>query len=512
MKLEFELGPSLPRLAWCARVCRGEDVVRVRHGSWVESRDDCFFEGAWDGPFDDCRFDEAVTLAGSGGRLVQGAVVFAAPSHPLERIQSIQAGDDLYVSNSFTFLLVEADDEPDPTYPNYFFDFLNHYRSGIRVTEKSIRTKKHDVQLHVCGNIVVKPDLTMTRLEKDLSAPPVDYADYVAQLERTVKRISLNAAHPGRKQVYRLVASISQGYDSTAASVLASRAGCREAVTFRKSGSTLGYVDDSGAVIADYLGLQTTEYERRDFMKLTRVPDAEFYFDPLLMTDRSMTVMEDQLVGSLLVTGRHGETTWSPSASRSRSFFQESTAVQLSGSTLTEFRLRVGFIHLPLPYSGGLHNKAIHRITRSSEMKPWSVGGHYDRPIARRIVEEAGVPRALFARYKAGGDGSSHQGGLLPESERDFLEFYRSTIEPQKSCDPAVSQLSRLYHPIIGNLRRLVGKRLYRSPNIGRLILFLFGDRLHPLWGSKYLYAFHWGFAKIKQRYQSALSNGLSEA
>ena len=87
MKLKFELISSLPHLAWCARVRRGEDVVLVRHGPWVETSEDCFFEGAWDGPFESRRFDEAVMLAGSGGRLIQVAIIFAAPTHMLERIQ-----------------------------------------------------------------------------------------------------------------------------------------------------------------------------------------------------------------------------------------------------------------------------------------------------------------------------------------------------------------------------------------------------------------------------------------
>jgi hypothetical protein len=33
-------------------------------------------------------------------------------------------------------------------------------------------------------------------------------------------------------------------------------------------------------------------------------------------------------------------------------------------------------------------------------MRPWSVGGSYDRPIARRIIEQAGVPRKEFGERK----------------------------------------------------------------------------------------------------------------
>ncbi len=33
-------------------------------------------------------------------------------------------------------------------------------------------------------------------------------------------------------------------------------------------------------------------------------------------------------------------------------------------------------------------------------MNPWRVGGGYDKPIARRIAEERGVPRSLFGQTK----------------------------------------------------------------------------------------------------------------
>src|SRR5207245_1892941 len=39
-------------------------------------------------------------------------------------------------------------------------------------------------------------------------------------------------------------------------------------------------------------------------------------------------------------------------------------------------------------------------ISRSAEMAPYRIGGSYDRPIARRLLEEAGVPRQLFGQKK----------------------------------------------------------------------------------------------------------------
>ena len=71
------------------------------------------------------------------------------------------------------------------------------------------------------------------------------------------------------------------------------------------------------------------------------------------------------------------------------------------GKSLTEFRLRVGFACVPAPVIGGMVPKSIGAITRSSEMAPYSIGGDYDRPIPRRIAEEAGIPRTAFGMKKS---------------------------------------------------------------------------------------------------------------
>jgi hypothetical protein len=69
MRLEFRLIRDLPRLAWAAHLHKDPWSMEVLHDPWVEVREHCFFEGAWNGPFELCRFDQAVTMAGSGGRI-----------------------------------------------------------------------------------------------------------------------------------------------------------------------------------------------------------------------------------------------------------------------------------------------------------------------------------------------------------------------------------------------------------------------------------------------------------
>ena len=79
---------------------------------------------------------------------------------------------------------------------------------------------------------------------------------------------------------------------------------------------------------------------------------------------------------------------------------------------MTEFRLRADFVDVPLPVFGMSQNESLQRITELEEMRPWSVGGYYDRPIPRRIAEEAGIPRGSFGTVKRAATALLHaQGG-----------------------------------------------------------------------------------------------------
>jgi len=506
MKIEFQLISSLPRLAWCACLPKNEGVVRVLHGPWVETRDDCFFEGAWDGSFNAYRFDEASMMAGSGGRIVDGSILFVSPGHMGDRLFSLSKDSELYVSNSFVFLLTQVEEELDIKYPNYFLDFLNYYQSGLRITEKRIPIQgRRHVYLHDCCNMLVKSDLTVSRIEKNPSEPPLDFSDYDAFLGRTVNMIFENAMHPARNQIYRPVTTISQGDDSTAASVLASRAGCREAVTFRQSLSDDGnYVDDGGTTIAGYLGLQTTEYDRVDFNKLPGMPTAEFFMNPYTMTEE-LAIMEDQLVGALLVTGIFGDCVWGMVKQSGLPLLQDPNLNYLSfGMTMAEFRFRVGFLHLPAAGCGACQRPSIYRITGSPEMRPWSVGGEYDRPIPRRLLEETGVPGELFGHRKMKGKPLFQSDFNLysAEGERDFQEFYQAKVSKNARYHQPVSGRRGIQKRMVNRLRPL-GKLL--GPSAHQKIRFFIGDRLDPRWGSKDLYRFHWGVERTRERYQSAL-------
>jgi hypothetical protein len=103
-----------------------------------------------------------------------------------------------------------------------------------------------------------------------------------------------------------------------------------------------------------------------------------------------------KLRGGLVVTGFHGDKVWDLHAQPNDLLKRG----DLSGASLGEFRLQSDFVHVPIPFIGGRRHPEIAAIARSAEMRPFSVGGAYDRPIARRIAEEAGVLRETFGVNK----------------------------------------------------------------------------------------------------------------
>ncbi|MFQ5425474.1 MAG: hypothetical protein ACE5EV_00155 [Gaiellales bacterium] len=113
--------------------------------------------------------------------------------------------------------------------------------------------------------------------------------------------------------------------------------------------------------------------------------------------DFNLTAFKGELTGRILVTGLHGDWMWEKTVTPSDSLKR----YDATGSTLGEFRLAQDFIHLPAIYIGAQRHPDVSRISNSAEMEPYSVGGIYDRPIPRRIAEEAGARRS-FAREKVG--------------------------------------------------------------------------------------------------------------
>jgi hypothetical protein len=471
VQLSFHRVPELPRLSWAARVVRDDPVVQVWHGPWVETRPDAFVEGAWDSPFDAGGFDRSAVLAGSGGRLSRDGVLFAGPANMYERLHSVRVDGTLVVSNSLAFALGRSGSRLAPGYHRYYPDLLDHYRNGIGVKEKHLRLAEgRRVALHDCCNVLVTADLETHRIEKAWGPPPESYAHYAENLADTLGRVIANAGARERSWRYRPLVMLSQGYDTTAVAALASRFGCRDAVTFRKSDSAAGYADDSGEAIGECLGYAVTACERSDYANMPEYAPEEFYLEPWGV-DRTMVAMEGLLPGTLLLSGRSAETVWSRGGVGRWGLPDLHHPIDATpGCALGELRLRLGFLHFAPATIAAIHAPVIHPWNASPELEPWSIGGRYDKPIARRIAEEAGVPRHLFGQEKKGGPDPAHDPAAVRPGR--FFSWYR---------------------------------RAMRRPRRRAVILRLVGNRLHPHWraGAAEVEA---GAERMIERYRRAVA------
>jgi hypothetical protein len=423
MRLEFCNVDTLPRLAWCARILLGQEAVTVLHGPWVETGADFFVEGAWSGDFTRPDFDLG-TLMGSGGRVLGEELVFAAPNYTLEQIFVLRNRDALWVSNSFAFVLACTDDSVHPRALLYSVK-LETITDGLKAYTRYLPTRNgYRVRMYYHCNLLVDRHLRIREQPKAPVREFVDFDDYKGYLLEKVAAIQENASHPRRKITFRPIATISTGYDSPAGAVLARAVGCNEALTFaqarRDAHLTPDEVADSGAEIGSALGMKVHVFDRLDYLKEKGFPEAEFYGN-----GAQEAPWASHLEGKVLFTGFHGDKVWDkhcPKVSR------DIVRGDSSGTFLNAFRLRVGWIHLPVPFLGCTSLPSIHKISNSREMQPWSLGNDYDRPIPRRLVEEAGVQRRQFGIKKkaacVGLVAEGFQGMMTKESFDDYLMYY----------------------------------------------------------------------------------------
>ena len=506
MRLDCRRHESLPRLSWCAHLREGDDRVSLLHGPWVETREDWFVAGAWDGAFDRGRFDLAPTLLGSGGRATAEGLLLCTASDLVVPLYALRGEAGLWVSNSLVFLLVRAGESLDPRYPHYVDDLAEQRRWGLSRRDSALPTSSgNGVVVHAFTNLAISPDLTVRPLPKASGAEPRNFSEYDRLLNETIAAVTDNASDANRSIGYRPVSMISRGYDSVASTALAARVGCKEAITFAKLDPDDRYPDDGGSQIAALFGMQTREYSRLAFKRLPGLPEAEFCACPN-GSYVQMAVLDDQLEGALLFEGTFGDAIWHldprehpPQLKRLRRGMWRT----LIGTSAAEFRLRVGFIAFPVPYIGAVHHQKICKIANSREMQPWRIGGSYDRPIPRRIAEEAGVPRDWFGQVKqAGLHYHFYRHGLLPQSQADFAQYYESTRRteslPQRLRFGAMRALYAVCAAGVKTLNALGDvfgwRTVFPVPVHGR-----YETAVDPL-----QFSFHWGTDRIRDRYEVA--------
>ena len=500
MKLTYHLVDSLPKLAWCAVVERGIGDVHVYHGSGVETFEDFFVEGAWNGEFSDGRFDKSEFFMGSGGRVVADSrlrtMMFSTPSHTLERLFSVLLANKLYVSNSLPFILNMSKSSLDINYLDYERDF-NSILKGIDSYVRTIPLKDdRKLHLYYYCNISVGCELEVIETQKPSVSAFRDYSHYHDSLLETLKDLVENAQSSKREIKYGMVTTISKGYDAPACAAIARDLGCNKCVSFNQP---VKYADDCGDDIARVLGFtEIIVKSAEQYLSNDYLIEAEFVSSGDLGTEIVFTAFENEFAGNIVFMGLRGDRVWDKNCPDSNGRFRFDNEVYASTSMI-ENRLRVGYVLLPMALFGVTEWPSITKISNSLEMEPFSIGGSYDRPIPRRIVESRGVPREMFGMKKMGAgfnyrwDNLSRiEKRMSPDSYQSFVNFVLNNR--RKRIDTIVPWLRFFWSSksqYVGYALRKVNLR-YETKSVN-------ADALVNPGAPSYL--FPWGIHEMTKRY-----------
>jgi hypothetical protein len=213
---------------------------------------------------------------------------------------------------------------------------------------------------------------------------------------------------------------MSSGYDSNAVAVIAREAGTSEAFTVtraRRDASNLFSLDDSGASVAAQLGLRCTGV---DSVRQEYAFEDAAWASTGNAGDLHLTVFDYPKPVCLLFTGFRGDGIWGTNDEMVR----HRRAGEPGGTRFSELRLELGVITCTPVLWGSPHQSQIRRLSSQPEMHPWTLNNDYDRPIPRRLLEEAGVKRGTFAVRKRVSSFNRRYGRpFSPSLRQDFARF-----------------------------------------------------------------------------------------
>ncbi len=383
-------------MAWLAAV--GPRGVDATIGRSVRSHEGGFFEGTWVGRPELVAIPLSSMVFGSGLIDDREGLVIVPPSHPLERIYHVRGGGGSMLSNSLTWLLEAAGLElvTRPVYPKVFVKVAKGAGRGL----VNIPTNGAHVSALTYHNFRLSDDQPVME-PRPRERPFTSFEDFRSRLVDALEVAARNARD------HELVATISTGYNSTAAACLAARVGCRRAVSLKTATSRSGASTyDSGAATARMLGMEVQDFDRLAYQGRADLPEAEFLATGMTGEDVGFSEMETAIANSMLVTGLEAVRL------KPRFYRRSLYRADLSGYSMAEFRLRIGFIHVPILMFGATEQSSLDRIISSKEMRPYVMRGRYNKPLQRRIAEEAAIPRGSFATEKKRPNATLHSEGL----------------------------------------------------------------------------------------------------
>jgi hypothetical protein len=207
-----------PPLAWVAELNRTVSDMRVFHGSGIETCSKWFVEGVWNETFTKGDFDRTDLVFGSGARIRGEDVIFVSSGTTVDRLHKISIREKTYISNTLPGLLAHLDL---PATLRGYTEAVNTIVGGIDQDNPVFYAGSKKVELLYFYNWIWSDNTIRRRNKPFTSRQFSSYYEYIRFIEGSIKCITLNAKSPARKTKYRLLGSISSGYDSATASALA---------------------------------------------------------------------------------------------------------------------------------------------------------------------------------------------------------------------------------------------------------------------------------------------------
>jgi hypothetical protein len=478
-----------PKLSWVAQFNLGSERIDVSLGPMVEAAADWCVEAVWAGAFEDGDFDRTDLIFGSGIRLRDGKAIFVSSGTTTDRLWHCERGEKRYVSNSLPALMAVADislleDR------NYWMD-IRTVCKGLEHYSRSIPVVSGDVGVVYFSNLSYDGETLRVVDKPDTAQGFSCYDDYYGFLRKTAEELAANANSPARSHRITPLCSLSSGYDASAAAVISRYAGCRHTVTMRQS-SSFWRGSDSGENIARYLGLNCRAYNRKG----RHYPhEAAFWSASGRAFLVNWTQFEYPEPLCLFFTGCRGDAVWDYGIENIPNPFEVPSVGDMG---MAEFRLIRGVFHCPVPFWGIRHVAGLRAISASDEMRKWSVKGSYNRPIARRIVEEAGVPRGAFAvRKKNTSLASFFWWPYSPDAVASFRQYLRARklFAPPTWLVCILKSMSNAYLLLYHNVMcKLPGR--WRRLTLWEFIAIKANDLL-----------FQWGNEELKRMYAEPLAS-----
>lgn len=399
---------SIPKLAWCIKL--SEQKTIINYGADVYRHENGIIEGVWDDNFDELDYVNAKHVFGSGISINGGEIILTPPSHMYECIFCIHNESDhiTYLSNSLCYLLSLIK-------MTNLFEAINNMRvKNDEITKSGVLNFDpllfKDEYISLYGFYYHNVIISSTRLHLSLRENITKFSDfnsYSDYLLETMKKLIKNSNSSQRKIVYTPLSSISKGYDSPAVSCLLKKLGNFETVTVNVN---IYGTNDSGIDISNKLQMECHECSHPLGNTINNLNEIEYpaclsellheFIATIGLGDDLVFFSFDQyLKDKVIFSGALGDTIWAcgenppPLGIPVRVPF---------GKSLSEYRLRKGFIHIPLPVIGAVFPYYIYRINFLKAMLTYHVNNkyHYNRPIARRIIEDSGITRGMFANTK----------------------------------------------------------------------------------------------------------------